>query len=76
METLIIIAIIGIVLFVLFRRSANKSAEKFANRPSVITNPSEDLFPNQKYAIVGLFATIQGTSPITAYDEEINKIVA
>lgn len=75
METLIIIAIIGIVLFVLFRRSANKSAEKFANRPSVITNPSEDLFPNQKYAIVGLFATIQGASPITAYDEEINKMV-
>ena len=75
METLIIIAIIGIVLFVLFHRSADKSAEKFANRPSVITNPSEDLFPNQKYALVGLFATIQGASPITAYDDDINKMV-
>ncbi len=75
METLIIIAIIGIVLFVLFHRSADKSAEKFANRPSVITNPSEDLFPNQKYAIVGLFASIQGASPITAYDEDVNKMV-
>ena len=33
------------------------------------------MFPNQKYAIVGLFASIQGASPITAYDEDVNKMV-
>ncbi len=75
MEALIIIAAIFAVLSFLLHRSANKAEQKFANRPSVIKNPAEDLFPNQKYAIVGLFATIQGASPITAYDDDINKMV-
>ena len=72
---LIIIAAIFAVLSFLLHRSANKAEQKFANRPSVIKNPAEDLFPNQKYAIVGLFATIQGASPITAFDDDINKMV-
>lgn len=75
MEVLIIIAAIFVVLSFLLHRSANKAEQKFANRPSVIKNPAEDLFPNQKYAIVGLFATIQGASPITAFDDDINKMV-
>ena len=75
MEVLIIIAAIFAVLSFLLHRSANKAEQKFANRPSVIKNPAEDLFPNQKYAIVGLFATIQGASPITAFDDDINKMV-
>lgn len=75
MEVLIIIAAIFAVLSFLLHRSANKAEQKFANRPSVIKNPAEDLFPNQKYAIVGLFATIQGASPITAFDDDVNKMV-
>lgn len=75
MEVLIIIAAMFAVLSFLLHRSANKAEQKFANRPSVIKNPAKDLFPNQKYAIVGLFATIQGASPITAFDDDINKMV-
>lgn len=75
MEILIVIAAVLAVLSFLLHRSANKSEEKFANRPFVITNPAKDLFSHQKYAIVGLFATIQGASPITAYDDDINKMV-
>lgn len=75
MGILIVIAAVLAVLSFFLHRSANKAEQKFANRPSVIKNPAEDLFPNQKYAIVGLFATIQGASPITAFDDDINKMV-
>jgi hypothetical protein len=75
MGILIVIAAVLAVLSFLLYRSANKSEEKFANRPFVITNPAKDLFSHQKYAIVGLFATIQGASPITACHDDINKMV-
>lgn len=75
MGILIVIATVLAVLSFLLHRSANKSEEKFANRPFVITNPAKDLFSHQKYAIVGLFATIQGASPITACNDDINKMV-
>ena len=64
MGILFIIAVICAVAAILLHRSADKSEREFANRPYVITNPAKDLFSNEKYAIVGLFALVQGASPV------------
>ena len=75
METLITIAVICLIVGFILHRSADKSEKQFDNRPSVITNPAKDLYPNQIYAIVGLLASVQGASAITAFDEDVNKMV-
>lgn len=75
MEILLIAAVLLAIACFYLHRSANKADERFENRPSVITNPSQDLFTNQKYAIVGLLAFIQGASPLSAYSNEANQIV-
>ena len=75
MGILFIIAVICAVAAILLHRSADKSEREFANRPFVIKDPSKDLFTNQKYAIVGLFALVQGASPLTAFDEDVSEMV-
>lgn len=72
---LFIIAAILFVVYILLHRSADKQEEKFANRPTIITNPATDLFTNEKYAIVKLLAFVQGASSASAFDDEANKIV-
>lgn len=72
---LIALAIIFAVLSFLMHRSADRDEERFANRPMVISNPAEDLFTNQKYAIVGLLAYVQGASALSAYSDEAGSIV-
>lgn len=75
MGILFILFIVCFAAFIFIRVSSEKSEREFANRPSVITNPAKDLYPNQKYAIVGLFAIVQGASPITAFDDSISEMV-
>ncbi|MCI7313304.1 MAG: hypothetical protein MR541_03635 [Prevotella sp.] len=72
---LFIIAAVLLIACISLHRSADKIDEKFANRPTIITNPSKDLFINQKYAVVKLLAFIQGASSASAFDDEANKIV-
>ena len=74
MGILIVLAVVLAAFSFWMYRSADKSEERFANRPSVITNPEKDLFSNQKYAIVKLLAFIQGASPLSAFNEEANRI--
>ena len=75
MEILIVLAILLALFSFWIHKSADKSEEKFANRPFVITNPAQDLFVNQKYAIVKLLAFIQGSSLQSIYDEESCRII-
>lgn len=75
MGILFILLVVCLVAMVLLRRSNEKSEREFANRPYVITNPAKDLFSNEKYAIVRLFALVQGASPLTAFDEDISEMV-
>ena len=72
---LVIVAIVFAVLSFLMHRSADKDEERFANRPMVILNPENDLFDNQKYAVVGLLCYVQGASTLSAYDEVAGSIV-
>ena len=53
----------------------DEMGEKYNNRPALIHDPAKDLFPNQKYAIVGILCLIQGASQTSAYSEEANNIV-
>ncbi len=71
---LIIIGVAGFIGYILLYRSADKAEEKFANRATIITNPSKDLFINEKFAIVKVLAFIQGASPKSAFNDEANKI--
>lgn len=75
MEVLFIIAIICFIGYIMLHRSADKMDERFANRPSVITNPRNDLAINQKYAIVALLAYTQGATERSAYSEQATNIV-
>lgn len=74
----IVFIILGVVCFlgyILLHQSADKKESQFNNRPSTISDSSQDLLTNQKYAIVGLLAYIQGSSTISAYDNEASNIV-
>lgn len=73
-EVLFIIAAILFFAYILLHRSADRAEEKFANRPTIITNPAKDLLTNEKYAIVKLFAFIQGASPASAFSDEATQI--
>lgn len=76
METLLIIlGILGFIGAISLKINANKEAVQFANRPTTIVNPNKDLFTNQKYAIVGILAFIQGASSQSAFDDEANRII-
>ncbi len=75
MEILLIIAALLAIGSIWLHKSADKEKEKFRDRPATVVTPSQDLFPNQKYAIIRLMAYIQGASPKSAYDDEANRIM-
>ena len=72
---LLIIGVLGLIGYFWLHRSADEMGEKYNNRPALIHDPAKDLFPNQKYAIVGILCLIQGSSQTSAYSEEANNIV-
>ncbi len=71
---LIALGIFFILRYFLYQILDKKESELY-NRTSTISNQNQNLLPNQKYAIVGLLAYIQGASSISAYDTEANNIV-
>ena len=72
---LIILAIVFFLISVSLHNSADKQEEKFNNRPLIITSPSNDLFTNQKYAIINILAFAQGANSVSAYSDEANGIL-
>ena len=74
----IILAIVFFFISVSLHNSADKHEEKYNNRPSIITSPSNDLFVNQKYAIINILdilAFAQGANSSSAYSNEANGIL-
>ena len=72
---LIILAFVFFLISMSLHNSADKQEAKFNNRPSTITSPSNDLFTNQKYAIINILAFVQGANSISAYSDEANSIL-
>lgn len=72
---LIILAVVFFLISMSLHNSADKQEAKFNNRPSTIISPSNDLFPNQKYAIINILAFAQGANSISAYSDEANSIL-
>ena len=72
---LIILAVVFFLISMSLHNSADKQEAKFNNRPSTITSPSNDLFTNQKYAIINILAFAQGANYISVYSDEANSIV-
>ena len=72
---LIILAVVLFLIRMYLYNSADKEEAKFNNRPSTITSPSNDLFMNQKYAIINILAFAQGANSISAYSDEANSIL-
>ena len=72
---LIILAVVFFLISMSLHNSADKQEAKFNNRPSTITSPSNDLFINQKYAIINILAFAQGANYISVYSDEANSIV-
>ena len=72
---LIILAVVFFLISMSLHNSADKQEAKFKNRPSTITSPSNDLFMNQKYAIINILAFAQGANSISAYSDEANSIL-
>ena len=72
---LIILAVVFFLISMSLHNSADKQEAKFNNRPSTITSPSNDLFMNQKYAIINILAFAQGANSVSAYSDEANGIL-
>lgn len=72
---LIILAVVFFLISMSLHNCADKQEAKFNNRPSTITSPSNDLFTNQKYAIINILAFAQGANSISAYSDEANSIL-
>ena len=72
---LIILAVVFFLISMSLHNSADKQEAKFNNRPSTITSPSNDLFTNQKYAIINILAFAQGANSISAYSDKANSIL-
>ena len=72
---LIILAVVFFLISMSLHNSADKQEAKFNKRPSTITSPSNDLFMNQKYAIINILAFAQGANSISAYSDEANSIL-
>ena len=72
---LIILAVVFFLISMSLHNSADKQEAKFNNRPSTITSPSNDLFMNQKYAIINILAFAQGANSKSAYSDEANSIL-
>ena len=74
-SVLIILAVVFFLISMSLHNSADKQEAKFNNRPSTITSTSNDLFMNQKYAIINILAFAQGANSISAYSDEANSIL-
>lgn len=72
---LIILAVVFFLISMSLHNSSDKQEAKFNNRPSTITSPSNDLFTNQKYAIINILAFAQGANSKSAYSDEANSIL-
>lgn len=72
---LIILSVVFFLISISLHNSADKQEAKFNNRPSTITSPSNDLFTNQKYAIINILAFAQGANSISAYSDKANSIL-
>lgn len=72
---LIILSVVFFLISISLHNSADKQKAKFNNRPSTITSPSNDLFTNQKYAIINILAFAQGANSISAYSDNANSIL-
>lgn len=72
---LIILAVVFFLISMSLHNSAEKQEAKFNNRPFTITSPKNDLFTNQKYAIINILAFAQGANSISAYSDEANSIL-
>ena len=72
---LIILAVVFFLICMSLHNSADKQEAKFNNRPSTITSPSNELFTNQKYAIINILAFAQGANSISAYSDKANSIL-
>jgi hypothetical protein len=72
---LFILAIVFLYIAITLHKSADKLEAKFRNRPSVINNPSIDLFTNEKYAIINILAFALGASSVSAFSGEANMII-
>ena len=72
---LIIIAIVLFLISVSLHKSADKIENRYNNRPSIITSPSNDLFKNHKCAIINILAFVQGANSVSVYNDEANSIV-
>lgn len=72
---LIILSVVFFLISISLHNSADKQEAKFNNRPSTITSPSNDLFTNQKYAIINILAFAQGANSISAYSDNANSIL-
>lgn len=72
---LIILSVVFFLISISLHNSADKQEAKFNNRPSTITSPSNDMFTNQKYAIINILAFAQGANSISAYSDEANSIL-
>lgn len=72
---LIILAVVFFLISMSLLNRADKQEARFNNRPSTITSPSNDLFTNQKYAIINILAFAQGANSKSAYSDEANSIL-
>ena len=72
---LIILAVVFFLISMYLNNRADKQEDKFKNRPSTITSPSNDLFTNQKYAIINILVYAQGANYISVYNDEANSIL-
>lgn len=71
----IILTVACFFISVSLHKSTNEHEAKFNNCPSKINSPSNDLFKNQKYAIINILAFTIGTNSISAYSDEANMIL-
>lgn len=72
---LIILAVVFFLISMSLLNRADKQEARFNNRPSTITSSSNDLFTNQKYAIINILAFAQGANSKSAYSDEANSIL-
>jgi len=66
---LFILAIICFIAYIALHRSADKTKYESVNRPTVIRNMKNDISIREKYAMVCFLASVQGASPLSAFDD-------
>jgi len=66
---LFILEIICFIAYIALHRSADKTKYESVNRPTVIRNMKNDISIREKYAMVCFLASVQGESPLSAFDD-------